>query len=121
MVFPWGIEAGQIVLGYDLALQLFYAFQWQCKSPEKTFGRKHQRITMDRGKILSKKLIKERKKSSKGFLPVVLKLVILFQITSAELIFLLQYLWLQSGQKCIFTLRGPYSCLNFCLLSDDFI
>lgn len=42
---------------------------------------------MDRGKILAKKLIKERKKSSKGLLPLVLKLVILFQITSAELIF----------------------------------
>lgn len=58
------LEESRLVLGYDLALLLFYAFQWWCKSPEKTFGRKHQRIMMDRGKILSKKLIKERKKSS---------------------------------------------------------
>lgn len=40
-------------------------FQWWCKSPEKTSGRKHQRNTTDGGKILSKKLIKERKRAQK--------------------------------------------------------
>lgn len=52
-------------LGYDLAPQFLYVFQWWSKSPEKISGRKHQRITTDGGKTLSKKLIKERKRAQK--------------------------------------------------------
>lgn len=84
---------------------------WE-KTSEKCYGQRENTV---------KETNYEEGKSSKGLLPVVLRRVILFQITAAELIFLLQYLWLQSGQKCIFALRGPYSCLYFCLLSDNFI
>lgn len=65
LILPWGTKAGQLVPRDDLARHLLYVLQWCCKSPEKTLGRKHQRIAMGRVKTLSKKPIKERKRAQK--------------------------------------------------------
>lgn len=66
LILPWRNKAGQLVLRYDLARHPYFMFfQWCCKNPQKTSGRKHQRSAMGRGKTLSKKPITKRERAQK--------------------------------------------------------